>query len=249
MKLSKRVVKILLALILLLFLGAAFSRLASHGIARCYLVKWSKLDNIAPNLYIDPGMPKSQRQVLLLSLADARARVAALYGEYTANPVIIAGHTMEVMRTYGSNSYNRAGRTYLTLATTFIILGPEGSLSTDVLSHELGHAEFSARIGYWNKNEVPNWFDEGLAVQVDDRYSEAEWRARTDNGRVAPALDQIGIMRHDDWLGYATAKHEVRRWLDTVGQEGLWALLQAIRNGDEFQETYHSVEQIHTTTQ
>ena len=39
-----------------------------------------------------------------------------------ADPVIIAGHTMEVMKTYGGNSYNRAGRTYLTLLTTFIIL-------------------------------------------------------------------------------------------------------------------------------
>jgi hypothetical protein len=212
-------------------------------------VKWSDLDNIAPNLYVDPDMSESQRQILLSSLADAKEKVAGLYGKYTANPVIIAGHTMEVMKTYGNNSYNRAGRTYLTLAATFIILGPEGSLSADVLSHELGHAEFSARIGYWNRNAVPNWFDEGLAVQFDDRYSEAEWRTRTDNGRMAPSLDQIGIIRHDDWLGYATAKHEVRRWLDTVGQEGLWALLQAIRNGDEFQEAYHSLEQAYTTAQ
>jgi hypothetical protein len=156
---------------------------------------------------------------------------------------------MEVMKTYGGNSYNRAGRTYLTPVTTFIILGPDGVLSADVLSHELAHAEFSARIGHWNRDKIPNWFDEGLAVQFDDRYSEAEWQTRTDNGRTAPDLDQIGTIKHDDWLGYATAKHEVRRWLDIVGQEGLWALLQAIKSGEEFQETYYSLERTYTTAQ
>ncbi len=240
---SKRVQRILLASLLLLVVGAVCYRLARHELVRCYLVRWSSLDLIAPGLYVDPKMPEIQRQMLLSSLADAKARVATLYGKYAAKPVIIAGHTMEVMQTYGGNSYNRAGRAYLTPVATFIVLGPNGLLGLDVLAHELAHVEFSARIGYWNRGKVPNWFDEGLAVQFDDRYTEAEWRARTDNGRTAPAVDQMGIITHDDWLGYATAKHEVRRWLDAVGQEGLGALLQAIRSGEGFQETYHSIEQ------
>ena len=248
MKSSKRVKKILLALILLLFIGVVFYKLAPK-VTRCYLVKWSDLDNIAPNLYVDPNMPESQRQRLLSSLADAREYVATLCGEYTANPVIIAGHTVEVMKAYGGNSYNRAGRASFTPIATFIILGPNGIRSMDVLSHELVHAEFSARIGYWNRDKIPNWFDEGLAVHFDDRYSEAEWQTRTDNGRTAPDLDQIGIIKYNDWLKYATAKHEVQRWLDAVGQEGFWALLQAIRSGDEFQEAYHSIERAYTTSQ
>jgi hypothetical protein len=194
-------------------------------------------------------MPDSQRQGLLSSLVEAQEEIATLYGTYRAKPVIIAGHTMEIMQAYGGNAYNRAGRAYLTPITTFIVLGPEGVLSVDILSHELAHAEFSARIGHGRRDRVPNWFDEGLAVQFDGRYSETAWRTRTDNGRTAPDLDQIGTIRHNDWLGYATAKHEVRRWLDAVGPEGFRALLQSIRSGDEFQETYHSIEQAHTATQ
>ena len=94
-----------------------------------------------------------------------------------------------------------------------------------MLSHELAHVELSARIGYWNRDEIPNWFDEGLAVQFDDRYSDAEWRTRTDNGRTAPDLGQMAIITYDDRLGYLTAKHEVQRWLDVVGQEGFFVLL------------------------
>jgi len=250
MKSSQGVKKVVLVLGLglLLSICAVSYRLVPRQVIRCYLVRWSDLDRVAPNLYVDPAMPDSQRQILLSSLADAKARIATLYGEYSANPVIIAGHTMEVMRDYGGNSYNRAGRTYLTFAAAFILLGPNGILSNDVVSHELAHAEFSARIGHWNRSEIPNWFDEGLAVQFDDRYSEAEWRTRTDNGRTAPNLDQLGIIQHNDWLAYATAKHEVRRWLDAVGQEGLWAFLQAIRSGHEFQETYRSIERACTAT-
>lgn len=247
MKSSKRVKNILLALVLLLLVGAACYKLASHEVVRCYLVRWSDLDNIAPNLYVDPAMSDSQRQILLSSLANAKERVTTLYGEFMANPVIIAGHTMDVMKTYGGNSYNQAGRTYITPVATFIVLGPEGIVSIDVLSHELAHVEFAAMIGYSNKNKVPNWFDEGLAVQFDYRYSEVEWQAVTDGGKLAPDLDQIGIIKHDDWLGYTTAKHEVRRWLDVVGQEGFFALLQSIQSGGEFREAYYSIEQTHST--
>jgi hypothetical protein len=249
MESSKRAKKILLASVLLLLVGAAGFTLATQPIVRCYLVRWSDLDQIAPNVYVGPDMPESQRQTLLSSLADAKTRVATLYGEYTANPVIIAGHTMEVMNTYGGSSDNRAGRAYLTPIAAFIVLGPDGLAGVeDVLPHELAHVEFSARIGHGNRGKIPAWFDEGLAVQFDDRYSESEWRTRTDNGRTAPALDQIGVITHDDWFKYATAKHEVRRWLDVVGQEGFWAFLQSIRNGAGFQEAYRSTEQAYSFT-
>jgi len=53
---------------------------------------------------------------------------------------------------------------------------------------------------------------------------------------TATELDQLGIIKHDDMLGYAKAKYEVRRWLDAVGQEGFWALLQAVRSGNLFDD-------------
>jgi hypothetical protein len=211
------------------------------------MVRWSDLDQSAPNVYVDPNMPESQQQILLSSIAAAEKHIATLYGEYTADPVIIAGHTMDVMKTYGGNSYNRAGRTYLTLLATIIILGPEGVLNEDILSHELAHAEFAARIGHSNKDEIPSWFDEGLAVQFDDRVTEAEWRTKTAGDSPEFDINQTDVIQHNDWLGYANSKREVRRWLDAVGQEGLQEFIQAIRAGEEFPETYRSIESAHTT--
>jgi len=123
--------RLLLVGIALLLIVAVLAVRAAPAVARCYVVRWSDLDNMSPNFYVDPDMPESQRQMLLSSLPDAKARVATLYGEYTADPVIITGHTMDVMKTYGGNSYNRSGRTCLTPVASLFILGPNGVRSID----------------------------------------------------------------------------------------------------------------------
>ena len=168
---------------LLLLIGTGFCRLAvaAPEITRCYLVRWSTLDRVAPDLYIDPNMPKAQKQELQQRVDASKERVSTLYGEYSATPVIIAGqHTMDVMKAYSSNPFNRAGQARISFVATFIILGPDGSRSVDVLSHELAHADISARIGYWRRGKVPNWFDEGGARKgcqqegTRRRYDDAE---------------------------------------------------------------------------
>ena len=249
MYLSKKVVIGLFFSWLLLLMGAAYFVLDRQAIIRSYLVRWSDLEEISPNLYVNPQMQVTQKLLLISSLADSKKRLHSLYGEYTADPVVIAGHTMEVMKVYGGNSYNRTGRTYLTTVATIVVLGPDGVVSQDVLSHELAHAEFVKRIGYRNKNAIPSWFDEGLAVQFDYRFSDSERRFANDNVEAALELDQLGTIEHDDWLGYAKSKQEVGRWLEVVGEKGFRDLLQAIRSGDNFYETYRLIEQTYSAAQ
>ena len=234
--------KILILLGALIIVGGIYTWLASNAIIRCYFVKWSDLKSISHKVYVDRTMPEFKQQQLLKILDKAIARIETLYGQMEATPIIIAGHSMDVMQAYGGNVYNRMGRTYVTMVESFIILGPEGSLSVDVIAHELGHVEFTDRVGYWQKKNVPNWFDEGLALQFDHRYTEDEWQIRTDQGRLTPELDNIGNIKHDDWAAYATAKHEVGNWLDAVGTQGLQSLLEALRDGHDFTDTYQSIE-------
>jgi hypothetical protein len=225
---------------LLLIGGASFTYMYPHRI-RCLLVQWSDLDNVAPRIYVDPNMPERENQLFLEMVASAKNRIASLYGEYTAAPVIITGRDMQTIRKFGGEHHNRVGRAQITLIGTYIVLGP-GGRNTDVIAHELAHAELAARIGAWKLKGIPRWFDEGLALQLDNRYSEEEWRLRTDNGRTAPKLDEIGIIKGTDWLSYATAKHEVRRWLDIVYTEGFLVFMHAIQNGTDFQDAYRSTE-------
>jgi len=242
----KKTLIVLAVLILLLFTTSVFIyRLSRNPVARCYLVSWSDLDHVSPNLYLDTHMPEYERQELLANLIEAEGRIANLYGTLSGKPVILAGHTMDVMEKYGGNTYNRAGRTYLTRLASFVVLGPDGIQSPDIIAHELAHVEFSERVGHSNQARVPNWFVEGMAVQVDERYSEVEWLARTDNGRTAPNLKQEGVIEHDDWMAYATAKYEVKRWLDIVGKQGMLDLLQSIQEGQDFNQAYDTIEQLY----
>jgi hypothetical protein len=229
MKISRKVIRPISGITILLILSIGLFWLSKHPVMRCYLVCWSDLDQITENVYVDPAMPEANREHLRAAVTEAKQRIAAIFGDFQGDAVIIAGHTMSIMNEYGGNSYNQVGRTYLTTLGSYIVLGPGGAQDTDVIAHEMAHAELSHRLGYRRANQLPDWFEEGLALQVDERYTEAEWLAKTSNGAAAPDLDEIGIIRHDDWLGYATAKHEVSRWMGVSGQEGLLKFLQAIR--------------------
>jgi hypothetical protein len=67
MRPSRNAKKIWGTTFILLLLGTAVYQLGMHPVIRCYLVKWSGLDQIAPNLYVSPDMPQSQRYVILLN--------------------------------------------------------------------------------------------------------------------------------------------------------------------------------------
>ncbi|MFC1879584.1 hypothetical protein ACFLZW_06680, partial [Chloroflexota bacterium] len=203
-------------------------------VARCYLVRWSTLNMISPNVYVDPTMDQAQRNKLMDLIIEADGRISGLYGSRLSNPVIIAGNTMDVMVDYGGDIGNQYGRTRILPFSTYIILGPRGIRDLDVLSHEIAHAEFAARVGYRYLESVPSWFDEGLAMQFDERVSETAWYEWTGGRKELPDLDRLSNIQHDDWLGYAAAKYIVNRWLAAVGQPGLLNFMDEIRNGAGF---------------
>lgn len=227
-KSKKRRIWSIIGIIVVIFLGFAIFRLAQHPVVRSYFVNWSNLDRITPKVYVDPKMSQADRDSLLNAINESRNRIASVYGDSLADPVIIAGQTMDVMEKFGGNAYNRVGRTYQTALGAYIIFGPDGIASVDVIAHEMAHAELTKRLGYKIVNNLPDWFDEGLALQVDERFTEEDWLARTDNRKNAPNLDTISTITHDDWLAYATAKHTVNIWLEEVGQPGLLNCVDSI---------------------
>jgi len=241
MKLSNKRTQIFLFL-LVVPVGFILSWLFQHPVVQCYLVSWSGLDSIAPNVFVDPDMSFADRENLLAKISEAEGRISFLFGEVRSTPVVIAGHSMNVMIKYGGNSYNRVGRTYLTAIGSYIVLGPDGISNIDVIAHEMGHAELAFRIGHKKVNRFPDWLEEGIVLQLDERFTEKDWQTKTSNGKYAPGLDELGVIKHDDWMGYAAAKHEVKRWLDAVGREGFKVFLQAVRDGEDFYDVYKSLE-------
>lgn len=200
---------------------------------------------IAPNVYVTPQMPMEMRDTLLLHLQKAQKRITGFFGSQQARPLIIAGHDLQAIRYFGAVNA-RTGLTHLAVTGAYIVLEPDG-INTDVLAHELCHAELMARVGWWSRTfEVPAWFDEGLAMLLDGRFPEAEteWQTFTQNGQYAPPLHTISSNRHffgnphHVYLNYLTARHEVNDWYATQQQHGLLTLCKCLSEGTPFQQCY-----------
>jgi hypothetical protein len=150
--------------------------------------------------------------------------------------------------------------------TSYLILGPDGN-NTDVIAHELCHDELFTRVGWWRvKRQIPQWFNEGLALMVDYRFSNPAIWEQPDSSKQIPSFseentilsfpqrpmvkltdlettrDFFGGDYTHTMLAYQTAADEVARWLAVVGRVGVPALTEAISKGNEFSQTYRRLE-------
>jgi hypothetical protein len=149
---------------------------------------------------------------------------------------------------------------------SYLILGPDGN-NADVIAHELCHDELFVRLGWWRvKRQIPQWFNEGLALMVDYRFSSpALWEHPDSTQALAPLVDEYSTMPFarrsmlkltelettrdffggdyaDVMLAYQTAADEVARWLTTVGRAGVPALTRSIEAGNDFGDAYRELE-------
>jgi len=140
-----------------------------------------------------------------------------------------------------------AGTTWITSTETYVVLWP-GGLDIGVIAHELCHAELSARIGWQVRMfQVPAWFDEGLAMQLDNRDAFV-WE--TDSTNYYNYLKPLKGYK-TFWYGgyfrvhrnYCVAKIEVNHWLGTEGQQKrLYFLLKGLGNGQNFHYLYEQLD-------
>ena len=156
----RRLAKWLLALPPLALLGLLWSTpaLGAYLCPSCY-----GLERVAEGIYAEPSAPD-----LAPMIAKARARVAAYYGAFDHQPVLLICQSDACHARIGSG-----GARAVTYGTRFIYVSPRG-LQPVFLAHEFSHVELHARLGVWGMliGAIPAWFDEGMAVLVsgDQRY-------------------------------------------------------------------------------
>ncbi|MCS7019151.1 MAG: hypothetical protein NZM34_08595 [Bernardetiaceae bacterium] len=241
----KWIFRIGLLCLLLLLMAMGIYVVLQPGYFRCLNISRENMTMIAPRVYVTPQMPATMRDSLLYYLKQAQQRIIGFFGSQQANPIIIAGHDLWAIRYFGAVQA-RTGMTHLAPTGAYIVLAPEG-INADVLAHELCHAELMARVGWWNRTfQVPAWFDEGLAMLLDNRFpnAETEWQAITQNGQYAPPLAELTTNRsffsnpHHLYLNYLTARHEVEQWYSVHRQRGLQLLCKCLADGHSFHQCY-----------
>lgn len=95
---------------------------------------------------------------------EARSRVAGFYGSTAAQPILVC-----LDRPFAGLAVEHGTSRFAPLLPTIIVLGHEGQ-TADVAAHEFAHAELAERTSVLLRSyRVPTWFDEGLAMQFDQR--------------------------------------------------------------------------------
>ena len=233
--------QMLTALIAALGLGTTTFLYAAYVFpseAACLFVKSFKWASLADGTLVEPDSTASERAMFLDLQSQARDRIEKTFGTPRALPVVAFFRDPRTFWPLKVNDYGSAGS--FNLGNTCIIIGPKGQ-NVDVVAHELMHQELHERVGTLHMfTEVPVWFNEGVAMQVDLRpqYTLLEEAGSVRNTGGVRELKSVSQFNHgnDEQLTqhYAFAKTEVAQWLDNVGRHDLYPRLERIRAGQSF---------------
>ncbi|MBZ9705336.1 hypothetical protein LB543_01155 [Mesorhizobium sp. ESP7-2] len=191
-------------------------------------------------VYVEDSMTPQQQTAALKTIAMARERLRRFYGAIESNPeIFICGEDHCYRKIGGGKS---RGMAILNLA---LFLSPKG-VTVTIASHEMSHIELHTRIGLIKtfRRDVPQWFDEGVAVVVsdDDRYLKpisSPDRCLVEPDGALPTTRSAWIESAASAGLYAKAACRASRWIaDHDGPRALTRLLEKIAAGESFEMAY-----------
>ncbi len=194
-------------------------------------------------LYFNNNNPQNKVDTVKLLIELASNRVAEFWGQKICNPKYIYCESDEDFKKFGS-PYSVPALTHVKFGS-YIVISNQG-IDLDIIAHEISHAEFYERIGFYNWSfKIPRWFDEGLAMQNDNRsyYSEETLKLKSNNYKNLPDVQKLksGKQFNEEgsleqiMLNFMTAKHEVKKWYT---KERLDKLINGLNSGKSFEDAY-----------
>jgi hypothetical protein len=242
-----------------LFLAVSYF-LAYPQVVRCATVRFADFSEIQPGMYCSKGTTAIQQQALKSLIQKSQQRLTNFWGNTHSTPVIIFCHHTELYERYGSG-YGNPANYFGSPLGSFVVVSPQG-LDVDIISHEMCHAELTERLGWYTMTtQVPQWFNEGLALMVDYRFpNEAgkvsyqkyrqRWKELTYGSSFQLSVEDLeeieSFSQNDAYslqLAYMRSGMEVARWLQQVQRKGLVRFIQHIQEGQDFAQAYQEAAQ------
>ncbi|GAB2545062.1 hypothetical protein [Spirosoma aerophilum] len=253
---------------LFLFVGLPIGFLLLYPqLLRCTRVRSSadfRLLSGTNNVYISRVTTTRQQTRLQQHRRTANDRIQKFWGNREGKAIVIYCPEQDDYEQYCAGGEGAGCSVGTPWGTSYLILGPEGN-NTDVIAHELCHDELFARLGWWRvKRQIPQWFNEGLALMVDYRFSSPTvWeqpdtldQSQPEAKTIVPfpqrpmlklselesTRDFFGGDYMHTMLAYQTAADELTRWLSIVGHKGVATLTDEVEAGKDFQTVYLQLE-------
>lgn len=222
---------VLLGMVLAVLAGwaiASYPAVAATACPSCY-----GLVELEESVFTERGLTDEQRRRVLGSVRAAEARIGTFFGRRQSSPRILACATDECYSRIGGG--RERGVAVLNRA---VLLSPRGITPT-IATHEMTHVELHQRLD--SADDLPQWFDEGLAVLVseDPRYLRDD--SESDRCRVEPEGDLPATLSAwskaagADPAIYGRAACKVGRWRDANGGDrAVLDLITRLNEGESF---------------
>ncbi len=216
------------------------------------------LTPISPEIYVEVGTGKEIREQLLVAMDKAENAIRNAYGSVKSNPIVYACVTEDCYESFGGRGSK--AKVY----GKHILMSPRG-LNWHYLAHEWSHSEILSRLTFSAWWDLPQWFNEGVAVVVSEapEHSETHWQFLVASNISRPSQSELYELKSlRQWLDavkyydatknaerrangereirplYTAAGIEVRPWLSKVGSQGLLALIESLNTGEAFESAY-----------
>jgi hypothetical protein len=198
---------------------------------------------IDDGVYAARDLPLGERQRAVSVVRAARGRIARAFGAPVARPTtIVAANGREAARLGLADGV--PGTAFISPLRTEVVLNL-AHFSVDVTAHELVHAEVAQRLGFRTRTvELPVWFDEGVAVQVDRREQYLIDCGAVGEQRIRQVrqLTTVRRFRHGDTeqivRNYQAAKCAAAEVLERHPPRTLYASLARLTDGARFDDVF-----------
>jgi hypothetical protein len=208
---------------------------------RCILISFSNFEH-KQKLYYNKTTTIAQLENLFRIKKVAEDKVQSFWGENALLEYTLIYCNSE--KAY--NKYGTAGTPATTIRKlgAYVVLSNEG-VDEQIIAHEITHTILYNHIGWYKAiTKIPTWFEEGLAMQVDDRekYAVDSLQVKIANGLVLLGASTIAdgaqfYIGGDDAITqhYVTAKYIIQEWLKT---HSLKRFIEAMKSGVAFKNAY-----------
>ncbi|KAA0993947.1 hypothetical protein FXO21_06295 [Dyadobacter sp. UC 10] len=250
-------VKLTLALIVALLASLFF---LYPQIFYCELIGLSGFHG-SGSVYFSPEIQPASYKKLRAAVSQAEARVDSFYSGKKSSPkIIICSNVLQYQR-YCSSTEGAGCSVGTPWGNSYVVLNVQGA-NADVIAHEMSHLELLKRVGWWTvTTEIPQWFNEGLALMLDRRFVNNpdparryldymdEWLYYTGGGQQVMELSQIATIKdffnggqRQVMLAYMSSGMEVAYWHTLAGRNGVQKLIDNMKDGRPFEEAYRNAE-------
>lgn len=220
-----------LSMVLVFAVLASVAVVALPGSTACLLLAGARLQQDPQEIVVLPDSGTGQQTAYHQLVMEGQRRISETFGRPQAKPMVVFFNRAKTFWPLRLNPY---GQTATLGSKACLLIGPYGQ-NLDVVAHELMHAELHHRVGFWKKfREIPAWFDEGVAMQVDFRRKyDTKAEHLLDSSYVRESVSYRSFAQGAN--PYTAAKKEVQELLAELDRHSLYERLALIRNGEPFE--------------